>query len=66
MQYAIMLHMPTEFSKVHYQRFYERDEETYNKLVALAEKNHRSVNAEVLVALKEYIKKHEKELEENK
>ncbi len=53
--------MPKEFSKVHYLRFYDRDEETYKKLVKLAEKHKRSGNAEILFALEEYVDRQDKD-----
>jgi hypothetical protein len=57
--------MPKKFDKEYPLHFYESDQETYNKLVALAQKNRRSLNAEMLVALSEYADQHEDELEQD-
>jgi hypothetical protein len=44
-------------------RFYNGDKAIHDKMAELAKKHDRSLNSEMIVAFKEYLKKHKDELE---
>jgi hypothetical protein len=45
-------------------RFYGDDQDIHKKMTEIAEKHDRSLNSEMIVAFKEYLKKHREELED--
>lgn len=40
------------------------DEDSYEAMLKLADKNKRSLNSEINIAMDEYVKRHRKEIEE--